>query len=818
MQFDTVKTFNSIALLRDDDVVPQSNEVATLLGYYSPGDGGGGQFYWDQTSTQPDNGGTVIWRLPENPADPIPVGRWKRIFSDSVNVKWFGAKGTDVYNPNNPGTPYTEEDTLAIQRCADFCKANDQGVRKKMVFPEGRYYTGKIDITGVFAIEGANMNVRLRSKPGEDIFYWKAPGETGYVQAVDIEIRNFQMKVDRTDADAQTKDGRMRLGLGGERVGNAAIVLPGQISGLPVLNTGHYFDNLSIQSLGGDVLGHGDCGIFYAGPAYKINFGSKVEIRGLDYGIVVGVSEKVQGKRKDDNNNEVVVDMTPRKLTGINATSNRFTCATTFAAGAQIALIFDINGGDVTGITPRKRYYVVNPTATDFQISETAGGQPVDFSLPDTNPRDIYVIPAGSHSIEYACDEWAAEHLIIAETKRVAFSVPNLAQSVFNTFGCQSDRVSVRVLGYASATRYEPRSVEFSELYTEGPFDTAYMIGKEFARIEGTQVRVANGPKCQYGETVVGNYITINSNYSDFGMMEVDDGNKIIVTGDGNTIRASVQGKENFIDDRGVNNNILFIKSYNGVDAAKEISFLSRYSINKPFGGFWPDHVIKGGPDVPYQSENVMFHLATDQLFYNNPAITYEIDNTLDVRGYVSVNTPAQLSIRNPLGTISNTFVIDRFFPRSRWMLYAKVRSHTALQRVTLAFQRIDGSGYGSSKGFDVDTTWKTIRIEVDHTAVTENIITGQIYVQPTTQGLDLAYFVVVPFIEENFSLRNNYGGGVVDLAGPGDPITKNVKAALGSTYRRTDSAAGPRFFIKQTQAATATEPDSTGWVAVTTA
>lgn len=49
-------------------------DLAIVEGYYSAGDGGGGNFYWDAASTEPDNGGTVVI-----PAGYSGAGRWKRI-------------------------------------------------------------------------------------------------------------------------------------------------------------------------------------------------------------------------------------------------------------------------------------------------------------------------------------------------------------------------------------------------------------------------------------------------------------------------------------------------------------------------------------------------------------------------------------------------------------------------------------------------------------------------------------------------------------------------------------------------------------------
>src|SRR3989339_366460 len=63
-------------------------ECVSVLGYYSVGDGGGGDFYFDVGSADIDNGGTII----QSSFDA--TGRWKRVMNEgSVNVKWFGAKG-----------------------------------------------------------------------------------------------------------------------------------------------------------------------------------------------------------------------------------------------------------------------------------------------------------------------------------------------------------------------------------------------------------------------------------------------------------------------------------------------------------------------------------------------------------------------------------------------------------------------------------------------------------------------------------------------------------------------------------------------------
>lgn len=63
-----------------------TGDTAQTLGYYAIGDGGGGLFRWDNTSTATDNGGTII------KATATTTGRWMLVHDNSVNVLQFGAK------------------------------------------------------------------------------------------------------------------------------------------------------------------------------------------------------------------------------------------------------------------------------------------------------------------------------------------------------------------------------------------------------------------------------------------------------------------------------------------------------------------------------------------------------------------------------------------------------------------------------------------------------------------------------------------------------------------------------------------------------
>jgi hypothetical protein len=58
--------------------------IAVLGGHNAIGDGGGGVFYWNTSTTLVDDGGTIF-------THGASGGAWVRIFSGAINVRWFGA-------------------------------------------------------------------------------------------------------------------------------------------------------------------------------------------------------------------------------------------------------------------------------------------------------------------------------------------------------------------------------------------------------------------------------------------------------------------------------------------------------------------------------------------------------------------------------------------------------------------------------------------------------------------------------------------------------------------------------------------------------
>lgn len=83
---------NSLAALKALPV-PAAAVTYLMTGYYTAGDGGGGQFQWNAASTAADDGGTIIQ------ANAGGVGRWIRLYiGNDFNVQWFGAKGDNGHD------------------------------------------------------------------------------------------------------------------------------------------------------------------------------------------------------------------------------------------------------------------------------------------------------------------------------------------------------------------------------------------------------------------------------------------------------------------------------------------------------------------------------------------------------------------------------------------------------------------------------------------------------------------------------------------------------------------------------------------------
>jgi len=136
---------NSIVQLRSL-TIPTNFQTVSLLGYNTPGDGGGGEFYYDSSSmaggVTGDNGGTIIKPNSIIPANP---GRWIRIYSGKVNARWFGAIGDGITN-----------DATSIQ--------NALNTTENLFIPDGVYKISSplVIKTNGQCITGESLNVILK--------------------------------------------------------------------------------------------------------------------------------------------------------------------------------------------------------------------------------------------------------------------------------------------------------------------------------------------------------------------------------------------------------------------------------------------------------------------------------------------------------------------------------------------------------------------------------------------------------------------------------------------------------------------------------
>lgn len=716
----------------------------------------------------------------------------------TANMFWFGVLGL-------PRATDKAVETAAFQRYVDFCAKSGGAL---VYIRDGRYeFSDPIDFTGCKRVMGETINTTLVGGAGRDVCYWKSSGEAGYLKLEQIELNTLRIVL--TKPDGTTPVLPLRVGYGGELIKQCGIFMPGGFD--------YQFDRVYVTQKA-EVVPDA-CGFFSDGQAYKLNFGSYCEFRGTDYGVIVGASEKS-------------ATIQPRAVTSYNPATGVFTMANSFAANYQMTLIWDNSIGDITGINPRGLYYIVNPTATTFQVSATASGPPIVFTTTATLPP-VYVFQAGNSSVEFACDEWASLHLVTRNNK-CGFSAPNLQQSHFGTFGCQSTRVAARILSYNSVTRLQANAVTFKEIYTEGPQDAAYMQGKEYMRFEGeylvveTPLRVYNGALINiYANKSIFNGFTFNTSTPRPRVNVFGNNNLLGNVGASQKETSFESGLPSQVSNMGSGNEVSFSKATNGGDTANYQNILMRSSFARKLGGFFPDYLLNGNPNSPYLSENVLFHPALSAKFDLPVEVKmlyrYDAFYPLGINGYarleqgwlVGTTNPVltwQMAITNPLGSSSNAFQVGQFIPRSRWRLYALTRSLTVLQNITISVNRTLGTPTTSfSKVYSVGTDWTLISLECDHSTASVAPPTGgaqrvQLALTSVTEGFELAYFVVVPYAEEKLAQSNNFGAGRTDSVGAGSPEGV-LTAAVGSTYRQNNGLASTTLWVKSNGAG------NTGWL-----
>lgn len=189
------RAFATIALLKAG-TARFDGETVEVTSYYAADtpDGGGGRFKWDASTSAADNGGTII------APDAGGVGRWFRVYSGAVNVRWFGAKGDGVTN-----------DTAALQAAINAADANViAGFNRQntVLFPVGIYQVaGTLTFMPFVNYLGVRATVAATSGTGSgnhgSILRKSATGVLADADTGDMTIRDLLF----VDGSAQTSTG-----------------------------------------------------------------------------------------------------------------------------------------------------------------------------------------------------------------------------------------------------------------------------------------------------------------------------------------------------------------------------------------------------------------------------------------------------------------------------------------------------------------------------------------------------------------------------------------------------------------------------------
>lgn len=153
-------------------LVTQDKMRVSTLGYYSPGDGGGNDYYFDASSLATDNGGSVI-------SPNIGSGRFVSVERSNVNVLQWGAK-RDFDLSTWSGT----DNTSRFQAAIDFAESNPSIGIPDIFVPAGAYGVNSI------TLKYASMN---GAGAGTDR-YWlssmlcQISGATNDMVVMDVEV------------------------------------------------------------------------------------------------------------------------------------------------------------------------------------------------------------------------------------------------------------------------------------------------------------------------------------------------------------------------------------------------------------------------------------------------------------------------------------------------------------------------------------------------------------------------------------------------------------------------------------------------------
>lgn len=170
-------TVGTIATLRT--TVYSGQSLVSVTGYYTASDNiGVREYYWDATSTEADNGGTIIQ------VTSVTTGRWKMKYSGAINLKWFGAKGD--WN----GTSGTDDSTALSNAIASIATGGN------LYVPSSKFYIG----TGYSVTSRTDINIYGDGKSSQFIY----AGSFNINGSSNITLRNLSFENTNSMAESYT--------------------------------------------------------------------------------------------------------------------------------------------------------------------------------------------------------------------------------------------------------------------------------------------------------------------------------------------------------------------------------------------------------------------------------------------------------------------------------------------------------------------------------------------------------------------------------------------------------------------------------------
>ena len=231
----TVNTINELTALSE---IPLKTAI-NLLGYYAPGDGGGGTFVYEPDYNTPESPGRVI--IPTN-----LKGRFIRHYNcgiDEVHAEWLGARGDGV-----------SDDQRAINDALRLCK---KIVFLPKVYGVGHYEgpLGVLQDASIWILDGYSLKgtivdgkkastIKLLSGANPQTDYFMMLSTRGFLNANNVSVRDLIL-----DGNF---DGQDTLQFPDPKSSDPSVTIPGKatIALLTVWGGGLVVDNVSFTGYG----------------------------------------------------------------------------------------------------------------------------------------------------------------------------------------------------------------------------------------------------------------------------------------------------------------------------------------------------------------------------------------------------------------------------------------------------------------------------------------------------------------------------------------------------------------------------------------